>query len=399
MNPVQQSIVLATFATTILSMFLLGSINHIFAVEFSNYTSEKYSIQFQYPSQWELTEKTSRFEEGSDIFISGSILDAEAITIQYADNLEYYFGSSNLETALLAGFNDIKNLAFGQDVRVIEAPSYTTIDNQKAGTYLITMKDKYDDDAIKTANQVWEVFVDNHGYLISFVSTANTFDNSENVEIRKQFINSIKFLNTGKSLLQIADKPPIAKTSHVFEFSGQNYADMAGTDRINPNSFTVSLWFNSKVDPTEETILVNKGSFKQENDITGNNLNFGLYLTKNGQVSGGFETSKGDSYIVTSPKSYNDEKWHQAILTFDQTSSTLKLYLDSIQVATNTTGLGLKPDTTGKTPIRLGASSLSENENIVKGFTGRLDDFTLWDVAATENQILDLFNKESKFIR
>ena len=46
----------------------------------------------------------------------------------------------------------------------------------------------------------------NHdGYLISFISTANTFDNPENIEIREHFIKSIKFLNgltAGRQILK-----------------------------------------------------------------------------------------------------------------------------------------------------------------------------------------------------
>jgi len=39
-------------------------------IQYTNYTSDKYQIKFQYPSDWILKEKTNRFEEGSDISIS-----------------------------------------------------------------------------------------------------------------------------------------------------------------------------------------------------------------------------------------------------------------------------------------------------------------------------------------
>ena len=75
------------------------------------------------------------------------------------------------------------------------------------------------------------------------------------------------------------------------------------------------------------------------------------------------------------------------------------MYLDGVEVATKTTNIDVKPDTTGNSPIRLGASSLSEDKKIIGGFKGQLDDVKIWDVAATKNQILDLFNKESKISR
>ncbi len=205
--------------------------------------------------------------------------------------------------------------------------------------------------------------------------------------------------DTGKSMLAINDKLPVAKSSKVLQFSGNNYANMINTQGITPNDFTASIWFNSEMDVTDETVLVNKGVKHTGSDITGNNLNFGLYLTEDEQINGGFETSTGDVYMVTSPSSYNDGSWHQAVLTFNQLSHTLKLYIDGTLIATDITNTGVKPDISGNTPIRLGASTLSKNDNIVGGFIGELDDFTVWDVASTDTQILDLFNKESKFLR
>ena len=55
--------------TAAISLLFLPSDNQVFAVTFTNYTSDKYQIQFQYPSNWQLTEKQSRFEEGVDIKI------------------------------------------------------------------------------------------------------------------------------------------------------------------------------------------------------------------------------------------------------------------------------------------------------------------------------------------
>jgi hypothetical protein len=47
---------------------------------------------------------------------------------------------------------------------------------------------------VRLANQVWVVYVGDHGYLISFGSTTDQFDSPKNVEIRDHFIKSIKFL-------------------------------------------------------------------------------------------------------------------------------------------------------------------------------------------------------------
>ena len=53
----------------------------------TNYSSGLYQIQFQYPSAWELNEKTSRFDEGTDISVSG-FSPSGIITIGYINSSE-----------------------------------------------------------------------------------------------------------------------------------------------------------------------------------------------------------------------------------------------------------------------------------------------------------------------
>jgi hypothetical protein len=86
----------------------------------------------------------------------------------------------------------------------------------------------------------------------------------EDTRLNEYLINKVG--DTGKSQITINNKLPIAKSSRVLEFSGNNYADIADTQRISPNSFTISIWFNSEMDATEETVLVNKGIKNKDSD-------------------------------------------------------------------------------------------------------------------------------------
>src|SRR5215211_9479931 len=108
----------------------------------------------------------------------------------------------------------------------------------------------------------------------------------------------------------------------------------------------------------DNAILLNKGGFGS--DRAGFNLNYGIWLNNKEKVTGGFETSNGDDYFVTSQAPYADGEWHNAILTFDDGPNMLKLYIDGIEVATDTPKIGTTPDNTGKHHIRLGANSLVE---------------------------------------
>lgn len=162
-------------------------------LQYSHYTSDKYQIQLQYPSEWTIHEKTNRFVEGPDTLISN--IGAGQIGISYASDLLKNFGTVDVQSAVIA-FHKSLTTDYTHDYRTIENPSFINIDNQRSGTFLITMKDKYETNSITNVVQYWFTIVGNTGYLIYFISTPEKFDNPENTEIRDHFIKSIKFLGT-----------------------------------------------------------------------------------------------------------------------------------------------------------------------------------------------------------
>jgi hypothetical protein len=207
------------------------------------------------------------------------------------------------------------------------------------------------------------------------------------------------FLNHIEIFAQEGDKLPVVKNSKIINFTGVNYADVVNSRDINLNSFTVSVWFNTAMNVTSgnNAILLNKGGFGSDRPAF--NLNYGIWLNNREKVTGGFEASNGDDYSLTSQASYDDGVWHNAILSFDDESHLLKLYMDGLEVATNSTNIGITPDTTGKQPIRLGANSLVEKGKINGNYTGQLDDIQVWDYAFTKEQVASIFDTESKIPR
>ena len=77
-------------------------------------------------------------------------------------------------------------------------------------------------------------------------------------------------------------------------------------------------------------------------------------MTSAEKIKGGFETSTGADHFVTSPNTYNDNQWHYAVVTYG--GSTVKLYIDGVQVASKSTS-GASPDSSGTKPVRIGANS------------------------------------------
>ena len=156
-----------------------------------NYSSSLYKIQFQYPSSWEINEKKSRFDEGTDISIS-SYSPSAHILVQYLNTTAVE--GIDFEMAVYEFFKSSIDSDYSKEYKVIEQPSFTTIGNQKAGTYLFTHKDKYEDFAARWASQHWMTYVGNHGYLLSFMTSTNQFDSPEMTQIRDQFLKSVTFL-------------------------------------------------------------------------------------------------------------------------------------------------------------------------------------------------------------
>ncbi|MDX1371111.1 MAG: LamG domain-containing protein [Nitrososphaeraceae archaeon] len=239
---------------------------------------------------------------------------------------------------------------------------------------------------MKTNAKIFSIIASSFSILLSF-SILNGYQENTHDAFSIPLVN----------ILAQEDNLPVVKNSKILEFSGQNYADVVNSEGINLNSFTVSVWFNTNMNATEsETFLINKGGIGS--DKSGSNLNYGIFLTNREKVRGGFETVQGVDYLVTSQSSYDDGQWHNTVLTFDEESHLLNLYMDGIEVASNSTNTGV-PDATGKQPIRLGANSLMEKGKINGNFTGQLDDIQVWNYAFTKEQVLDLFEQESQIQR
>ena len=109
-------------------------------------------------------------------------------------------------------------------------------------------------------------------------------------------------------------------------------------------------------------------------------MNYGIWMTSAEKIQAGFETSTGTDYTVTSTNTYSDGNWHYAVATYDG-SSTLRLYIDGVSVASKATS-GAIPDT-GTQPLRVGANSLSPNGY----FTGAADEVRVWNRAVSSSEV------------
>jgi len=175
-------------------IFTSFDINNASGITYSNFTSEQYKIKFQYPSDWTVDEKTSRFDEGTSIKLSSPSLGAGDFFIQYANDLLTGFGNTDLKAAVYETLKDAIS-DYKYKYSIIEKPYFIKIGDKDAGTFVYSWKDKYEDYATLWGTQMWIVFVGENGYLINFMQPASSFDNADSTEIRDRLINSIEFLD------------------------------------------------------------------------------------------------------------------------------------------------------------------------------------------------------------
>ena len=172
----------------------MPNVNSSFALQYTNYLSEKYQIAFQYPSDWTIKEKSNKLEEGTELDVSNKKIGNGKIEIHFYDDLLEGFGSTDFEFA----FSDFYKHRIMEDLnfeyKTIQPPSLLEIDGHKTGSFHIMFSQKDEIDPISGEVQYWITFVGENGYMIEFLSIPENFDTPDNTEMRDHFISSINFL-------------------------------------------------------------------------------------------------------------------------------------------------------------------------------------------------------------
>ena len=175
------------------TMFI-PNVNASFALQYTDYLSEKYQVAFQYPSDWTIKEKSNKLEEGTEIEVSDKEIGDGKIGIHFYDELLEGFGSTDFDFA----FSDFYKHRTADDhkfeYKTIQPPSLLEIDGHKTGSFHIMFSQKDEIDPISGEVQYWITFVGENGYMIEFLSIPENFDTPDNTEMRDRFISSIDFL-------------------------------------------------------------------------------------------------------------------------------------------------------------------------------------------------------------
>ncbi|MGD1837287.1 MAG: discoidin domain-containing protein, partial [Nitrososphaeraceae archaeon] len=178
-----------------------------------------------------------------------------------------------------------------------------------------------------------------------------------------------------------------AQIGNFGSFTGSNYKYVKDSESFQFTEFTLAHWYKISPDIKLPSFLVSDGGFGSE--APGENVNVGSWINSDGHIQGGFESSNGTNYVVTSKNKQNDDLWHYLVLTYD--GSILKLFIDGKLDDSKITN-NAKPDTGYNDNIILGANSLF----LDRLFEGSLDEIRIWDRPLTTAEIHDAFT-QNKF--
>ena len=177
---------------------------------------------------------------------------------------------------------------------------------------------------------------------------------------------------------------------YIFEpflkLNGTDFYDIKSNDQLQLEDFTLGTWFRSNQSSFDEPAhIVNKGGFN--NERTGKNMNYGVWMNTDGTITAGFEVDSGKNIEILSKEKYNDGKWHYVLVR--NNSTVLRMDIDGHTIENLETTR--TPDTTGNQPLRLGANSL----DLDKYFNGEVDELRIWNRGLEINELSEIYTNRN----
>lgn len=162
-------------------------------------------------------------------------------------------------------------------------------------------------------------------------------------------------------------RPGVIEGNTAIGVTADQTSTVATAGLLALTNFSAEVWF--------KTATTQGGKiFGAENTQTGNGQNYDrhLYMANNGRLV--FGSWIGYAATIESSASYNDDKWHQAVVVLDDTGR--KLYVDGQLVASSTVTGG----ESGDRYWRLGGGNIGgwPSEPSSTYFSGSIDEFSLY---------------------
>ena len=147
--------------------------------------------------------------------------------------------------------------------------------------------------------------------------------------------------------------------------------------------FTLTLWFRTDVDFGSDSFMMNSGGLGSEKPSQ--NMNYGIWMNKEEEIVGGFETENGTDYFLNSSAKYNDGIWHFVALRLNGTA--VDLFIDGTKDESKSIPLGISPGSNLK-PTRVGANSYKPSNF----FTGDIGGVQLTKTVLSDRILSEIYH-------
>ncbi len=173
----------------------------------------------------------------------------------------------------------------------------------------------------------------------------------------------------------------------ALDFDGMNdYVDV-GTFDVSGSGLTLLGWFNAETLSVDGRIISKAKSTSAADAWWQLSVISSQYLRLRIKAGGTTTTFADSSMKVTTGQ------WYFAAATYDNTSGSMKLYLNGTEVASGTHAVGGAVDVDPTVPVAIGA-----NGSVEQLFDGVLDDVRIYDRALSGSEIFDLYGVESDLV-
>ncbi|MEN3324481.1 choice-of-anchor D domain-containing protein [Mariniflexile soesokkakense] len=176
---------------------------------------------------------------------------------------------------------------------------------------------------------------------------------------------------------------------NVIDFDGFNdYIDFSDKHNLT-SSFTIEAWV--KQDPTS----TGNGSIVGKRDCNkGTNLGYQFSLIANKPNIKWYNNAGSLVLDLTSTFTIGTDKWYYISATYDNTTTTAKIYIDGIEVASNTSVSA--PPVANNESFLIGAKFDDTNlsQKLSDEFKGWIDEVRIWGKALNATQIRAMLNQE-----
>jgi hypothetical protein len=164
----------------------------------------------------------------------------------------------------------------------------------------------------------------------------------------------------------------------AYTFNGSQFIKLPNgyLDTVSDRNFTICAWVKSNGDQTNRFVVARIGN-KTGINITNNYVSFSVYNNTTTVANAQIGCTSPDSTIIYG-------QWQYICGRASNTSKTVDLTVDGVQVCNNTFNGSLRRFTTKNWGIG------SNNTTVVNGFNGSIDEVRFYNDTLTNNEISDL---------